>query len=735
MRMSRFSRINTIWRKELLDTLRDRRTLVAMVLVPMALYPALMLGSLQAIEVQVSYLVTEKYTVAVGNENVQRWLRRLIDEDPARQERPPDATAEQLVEAAERREPKPSAESQPAPERGGVQTARANVRDRPPDYEIVVLANANEAVTSGAAHVAVQVDGPLVIPGVAGSARVAISYDDSDIRSQIAAAGLYGVLERADAGLRAQRLRELRVEESFFKPIDTREVNIATAERMAGSVLGQIVPLILIIMTITGAIYPAIDLTAGERERGTLETLMVAPVPTIELIAGKFIVVTLIGLLSALLNLLSVGGTIYLGGVGSALMHSSGVAIPIHALPWIFLLLVPMAVLFSAALLAVCSFARSFKEAQNYIVPVMMAALIPGVVGILPGTRLEGPILIMPVANIVVLIRELFLDKYNMQAIATVVLSTSLYAAAAVAIAARLFGQEAVLFADAGSVKTLFQRRFFRPAQFPSAAQALLLMAITFSLNFFLQQALNQTAWRAGLPFLQAFAVILVLMFVLLPLAATWYMRVDVPQTFNVRLGAPGAWIAALCFGSASWVLVLQWTLHVQPEFLPVDPQTTRLVQEQLAWLAQIDTWTLVFFMAVMPAICEELFFRGYALSGLRSLGRVTAVLVTAVAFGLAHHSAQRFVGTAVLGLLFGLLVTRFGSVWPAMLAHALHNGISILAFRPDGLQPLLIAAGFPALETKPLPANWLIAAAALVSIGIAICVFGAPRRAARGPR
>ena len=102
--------------------------------------------------------------------------------------------------------------------------------------------------------------------------------------------------------------------------------------------------------------------------------------PTVDLIAGKFVVVTLIGLMSAVLNLISVGGTIYLAGVGSMLSPGTEFVIPLSALPWILLLLIPMAVMFSATLLAVCSFARSFKEAQNYIVPVMLAAMIPGVV-------------------------------------------------------------------------------------------------------------------------------------------------------------------------------------------------------------------------------------------------------------------------------------------------------------------------------------------------------------------
>ena len=359
------------------DTLRDRRTLIAMVLVPMVLYPALMLGSLQAFEVQVSYLVAEDYDVAVASGDVQRWLRRLIDSDPARQPEAPVAPAEELIKRAESGAPAEGETAKPSLKRSGTQAAKSDVEAKPPGYRIWVVDDVAEAVTNGTVHVGVLLEGDPLLFGMDGSTKVTLAFDESDIRSEIAAAGIQGVLDRANMQLLMQRLKDRGLDPAFMQPIALKEWNVASAERMAGAILGQIVPLILIVMTITGAIYPAIDLTAGERERGTLETLMVAPVPTVDLIAGKFIVVTLIGLMSAVLNLISVGGTIYMAGVGSMLSPGTEFVFPLSALPWILLLLIPMAVMFSATLLAVCSFARSFKEAQNYIVPVMLAAMIP----------------------------------------------------------------------------------------------------------------------------------------------------------------------------------------------------------------------------------------------------------------------------------------------------------------------------------------------------------------------
>jgi len=727
--MSRFSRINTIWRKELIDTLRDRRTVIAMVLVPMVLYPALMLGSLQALEIQMSYLLQEEYDVGVASAEARRWLRRLIDSDPARQEEKPGAPAEELVEEAQSHtEETRDAAAKPSLKRTGTQTAKTGVRRKPPEYKIWVVQDVERAVTDGTVHAGVLLTGEPPLPGVTGSTNVVVAFDESEIRSEIAAAGLEGVLERANLRLLLQRLTEHDLSVDFVQPIALGELNVASAERMAGAILGQIVPLILIVMTITGAIYPAIDLTAGERERGTLETLMVAPVPTVDLIAGKFVVVTLIGLMSAVLNLLSVGGTIWISGLGSMLAPGADFVFPLSALPWILLLLIPLAVMFSAMLLAVCSFARSFKEAQNYIVPVMLAALIPGVVGILPGTRLEGPILIMPVANIVVLTRELFLARFDPFAIFVVALSTSLYAGAAVAVAAKLFGQEAVLFADSGSVKTVFQRKFFKPRTVPTAAQALLVITLVYSLNFYIQQAIGKSGLNEGLRYLNAIALTIIILFGVGPWFAARYMRVNATRTFQLAAPDPRGLLAALCFGCSTWVLALRWS-EIQQRLLPMDSKVVQMLEQQTAWMWDVNPLLLVFFLALVPALCEELFFRGYALSGLRAgLGKVGAVVVVAIAFGMAHYSAQRLVVATALGLLLGLLVLQYRSIWPAMILHFMHNAISITAHHPAGLKPLLVSLGFSDDPQAVVPGVWVVGASALVAVGVLICI-ASPRR------
>ncbi len=158
--------------------------------------------------------------------------------------------------------------------------------------------------------------------------------------------------------------------------------------------LATLIPLILILMTITGAVYPAIDLTAGERERGTLEILIAAPVPRMGLLLAKYTAVVVVSLLTATVNLAAMMITVLSIGFGPFLFGEEGLSLGIVA--QIFGLLILFAVFFSAILLSVTSCARSFKEAQTYLIPLMLVSLAPGMLSMIPGLKLEGPQAVVP---------------------------------------------------------------------------------------------------------------------------------------------------------------------------------------------------------------------------------------------------------------------------------------------------------------------------------------------------
>src|SRR5262249_25962010 len=185
-------------------------------------------------------------------------------------------------------------------------------------------------------------------------------------------------------------------------------------------------------MTITGAVYPAIDLTAGERERGTLEILVAAPVPRLALLFAKYVAVVAVAVLTATVNLVMMTVTPQVSGLAGQL--ASDLALTPGTVLLVFALLLLFAAFFSAVLLVLTSFARSFKEAQAYLIPLMLLALAPGLVGLLlPRDSLTGLYAVTPLLNIVLLARDLLGGRAYVASALIVVFSTLVYALAALA--------------------------------------------------------------------------------------------------------------------------------------------------------------------------------------------------------------------------------------------------------------------------------------------------------------
>ncbi len=698
-------RIGAIYRKELLEILRDRRTLTAMVVIPVVLYPLLMLGFLRAAESEQAKVVSQRFVVVVPNEQAAMNLSEML------------AFAERAAGQSATSMPT----SQPA---NGKSSGRSSF-----DLRIGQLA-------PGALGDDIQLIARLTPRHLEGHDRpagydVELSYNETNIHSRTAMEQFSERLRSASAEVTQQRvtglLEESGVEvgrqqemELILNPIRVRAISASTEPQRGGWALGQIIPIILVLMTITGSVYPAIDLTAGERERGTLETLMVTPVPALHLIMGKFLVVATVGMITAVLNVASVGATMHFSGLTRAITEELPVQIPLTTLPIILLTMVPFSLLFAAILIAVCSFARTFKEAQSYVMPVILGALIPAMAATLPTVRLSGITLVLPVGNMVLLARELFQDTARPAQIIVVLLSTSLYAGAAVAVAVRLFGQEAVVFADSGSYKTLFLRRFYRPVPLPTMSQALLMVALLFPLSFYAQSLLGSASPDNFLRVLKWLAVVQFAgLFVLVPVGLAAYSRIDVRETFRLRMPPARAWLAAALIGVSSWAIAHEF-VGLQARLIPPSPSFMEAMKQLQSQLDAAPVWQLVLLLAVIPGLCEELVFRGFLLSGLRSgTGKWTAILLCGLVFGVFHFMVDRMPVTGALGIVLAWMVWNSGSIWPAVVMHILHNGL---------LMSLL--AGWPALEAKLglsgsspglLPARTLIPALIAFALGLVV--------------
>jgi ABC-2 type transport system permease protein/sodium transport system permease protein len=382
--------------------------------------------------------------------------------------------------------------------------------------------------------------------------------------------------------------------------------------------------------------------------------------------------------------------------------------------------MIPFALLFSAIMVAVCSFARTFKEAQNYMMPVIIAAMIPAFGAALPSVALTGIMQVVPVANMVLLTRELFQQTFTWGQVIVVLLSTTLYAAAAVAVAAKLFGQEVVLFADAGSYKTLLRRRHFRPMPLPSASQALLVAALFFPLAFYAQSLVKVTS---PAEFLRSMAKLGVVefggLFVFLPLALAVYFRIDVVNTFRLRLPPLRAWLAALLIGVSSWALAHEF-LTLQTRILPLSEASRQQAQIMEKMLSGVPVSLVILLLAIMPALCEEFFFRGFVLSGLSSgLRKWPAIAAAGAIFAIYHFLIDRVPVTFFLGVMLAYVCWQSRSLLPGILVHMMHNSAAMVINALPGLQKALRLSDVP--EGQPLPAHILIPAAILFAAALVL--------------
>jgi ABC-2 type transport system permease protein/sodium transport system permease protein len=695
-------RLGRLARKELSEVLRDRRTVFTLVLMPLLLYPLLAIAFRQfllggragdmAPVYRVAFRSPEE-TAAVGD-----YLR---------------LGEEVLVRAgAFRAEPAagdPPAEP-PPPHLGPRPRLDGDVAD---DVEA--------AVRAGEFDVGVRVEPPgpfQVRPDGSLAVELELLYREDNPHGLEAVRHLQRLCGAANARFLTLRLRQLTRLRQRPEPVRARPAALAEEGPKRSPVLGALVPLILVLMTITGAVYPAIDLTAGERERGTLEVLVAAPVPRLSLLLAKYVAVLAVATLTALLNLGMMTLTLLVCGLGQALFGASRTPAVLAQVLGLMLL---FAAFFSAVLLALTSFARSFKEAQAYLIPLMVLALVPGILSLLPGFRLQGPLLVVPLLNVVLLARDLFDGTAQLIPAAVVVLTTLLYALAAVALAARVFGTEAVLYSQQGGWSDLFRRpRQARPAPTPSAA--LLCLALMFPATFVVTGVLAQQD-LAPAARLALMAAVNVLIYGGLPLTLAWLGRVRLATA--LRLAAPRwqACAAAALLGLSLWPFAHELGLAERAVGLAtLRPEQLERLSAAFGQLRSVSPALIVLTFAVVPAVLEELVFRGYLFSALYRPGRPwAAVLGTAGLFGLFHLvvtdmlAVERLLPSALLGVVLGWVCWRSGSVFPGMVLHTLNNGvIALLAY----YEPQLRERGWLVGDQDHLPAAWLLAAAACAALG-----------------
>ena len=260
------------------------------------------------------------------------------------------------------------------------------------------------------------------------------------------------LMRRYTEDLQMTSLSQLGVDperlQAILTPVELRRVDTADTRENIGEKIGAFIAYILIPICLMGASYPAIDMGAGEKERGTLETLLICPVTRTAIVLGKFFTVLTTGLATTLITVVSFGiwTAVVSSFTGFDVITNVMASISVTDLLLIFLMLLPISAIFASLLLAISIYAKTFKEAQNYMSPLSFVVLMPLVAAILPGVNLTTTTAMIPLTNVALAIKELIKGTVDYGMLMMIFASTVVIAGALVAFCVHWFQQEKVLF-------------------------------------------------------------------------------------------------------------------------------------------------------------------------------------------------------------------------------------------------------------------------------------------------
>jgi len=257
--------------------------------------------------------------------------------------------------------------------------------------------------------------------------------------------------------LMSSRFLEKEIDQNILSGVNITAEDVATEKEQGGFGLGFLLPLFIIMWSVVGGQYTAVDVSAGEKERKTLESLLLTPVRRSEVVFGKFLAVSTAALVSVIVAL----GSMYIaiiafgpGIFGQASGTAGGTSefifsIEPMALLILFAVSILLVLMFSAMQLSIAIFAKSYKEAQSYIGPTYLVVILPTViVNTLPNFKPALWFFALPVVNAILLFKEVLIGEYDMAHITVTVITLVIYAFLAILVAIKIYQREGVLFKD-----------------------------------------------------------------------------------------------------------------------------------------------------------------------------------------------------------------------------------------------------------------------------------------------
>jgi len=381
----KFNNIAFLFKKELRGLYRDRRTFITLIIIPLFFYPALISGM--------------NYFQKVAAINLENHVPKLA-----------------IVDNSD----------------GKIMKAiKENTR-----FRIVTGSNYNEKLQNGYIQGIVEING-----GSNDTYEVNYFFDSTDSESRKSFEMFNDFINNYKTELVNKRLNTLGVDRSLIEPVNLVGKDIATDEKLTGMAF-IIIPYFMIISILAGAITTGIDLTAGEKERGTIATLLSCQLSNHEIVIGKVVVISFAGIISSILSVIGLFMSLKINNESTVQIS----ALPINSILLILSILIPVSILISSIIVIMGLYARSIKEGSSYATPLYLVMIFLGVLTTIDGFSISKGLFYIPLLNAVFTLKSMLSFQLDMQLYLTTIATTLIYSFISIYISVRICEREEVLF-------------------------------------------------------------------------------------------------------------------------------------------------------------------------------------------------------------------------------------------------------------------------------------------------
>jgi sodium transport system permease protein len=441
------------------------------------------------------------------------------------------------------------------------------------------------------------------------------------------------------------------------------ETSIASASQVTGSYVGRFLTVILLMFLMSSGSIVAMDSIAGEKERGSIETLLTTAAKRMEIVAAKQLSIVTVALVITFIQVANLFA--YVNFKLIALPKDWVIEAPPLTIVTLLLLFIPMAAFTASILLMISAYAKTYKEAQLYFFPVYLLSWVPALAGVLPGIALRSAIVLVPIANVSVAVREIMVGKFDWPMLASVFAVMALAAVWAVRASANMLSKESLITAseadaaDLAGGAALFPKHVLRWYAVMGAVLFAIALNVPQLATFRAQILFNELAIFLGA------ALLMIRKY-----------RLNVREALALRPVKPLVWLGVL-LAIPSGLVVATGVFRLANLVIPVPQRVLEQFGHELM-PKDVPFWQIIVLISILPGICEEIAFRGTLLYGLRrKLRPVALALTVGIIFGFFHVTLFRILPAAFLGVMLTTAALLTGSIFPGMVMHAGNNALA----------------------------------------------------------